>query len=188
MKTSHTKLFRSFISAALLCAGMWLSLTPVPAALANDDSYAQSLPSPLCDGLQVPPGNRLAFRVYATGVQRYRWNGAGWDFVEPVATLYADANHHTKVGIHYGGPTWESNTGSKVVAARVAGCSPEPSAIPWLLLRTTSTDYAGELNSVTYIQRVNTKGGLAPTAPGSSTGVMADVPYTTEYYFYRAEN
>jgi len=23
---------------------------------------------------------------------------------------------------------------------------------------------------------------------GSSTGVMAEVPYTTEYYFYRARN
>jgi hypothetical protein len=122
------------------------------------------------------------------GVQRYRWNGASWDFVEPVATLYADANYRVKLGVHYAGPTWESVTGGKVVATRVAGCTPDPTAIPWLLLKTVSTDGTGIMNLVTYIQRVNTKGGLTPTAPGASTGAIADVPYTTEYYFYRASN
>jgi hypothetical protein len=38
---------------------------------------------------------------------------------------------------------------------------------------------------VSYIQRVNTMGGLAPTAPGSYIGVTVDVPYTAEYYFFR---
>ncbi|MGH9845175.1 MAG: DUF3455 domain-containing protein [Blastocatellia bacterium] len=188
MKTPPTKQFRSFIRAALLCAGLWLSLASVSVAQTNDNSYAPDLPSPVCDSVQAPPGNRLAFRVYAVGVQRYRWNGASWDFVEPVATLFADANHNVKVGVHYGGPTWESNNGGKVVATRLAGCSPDPAAIPWLLLQTVSTDGPGILNSVTYIQRVNTKGGLAPTAPGSTTGAVAEVPYTTEYYFYRAKN
>ena len=195
MKTSHTKQFRSFIRAALLCAGLWLSLASVSVAQAVNDQalylapdLAPNLPSPLCDSLEAPPGNRLAFYVYAVGVQIYRWNGTGWTFVEPVATLYADPNYHVKVGVHYGGPTWEANNGGKVVAARVASCSPDPTAIPWLLLQATSTEGPGVLNSVSYIQRVNTKGGLAPTAPGSTTGVVAEVPYTTEYYFYRAKN
>ena len=146
------------------------------------------LPSPLCDSLEVQSGNRLAFRVYAVGVQIYRWNGNNWDFVEPVATLFADPNHHVKVGTHYGGPTWESITGSKVIASRQASCSPDPTAIPWLLLQSVSTDGSGIFSSVSYIQRVNTKGGLAPTAPGSSIGAVAEVPYAAEYYFYRARN
>ena len=64
----------------------------------------------------------------------------------------------------------------------------DPTAIPWLLLQTVSTDGNDILSSVTYIQRVNTKGGLTPTAPGSTTGAVADVPYTAEYYFFRAKN
>jgi hypothetical protein len=181
-------MFRSFICAALLGAGVWLALASGPAARADGDRQAPDLPSPLCDSLEVPSGNRVAAHVYAVGVQRYRWNGTSWVFVEPVATLFADANYHHKVGLHYAGPTWESNPGGKVVAARLEGCSPDPAAIPWLLLQTVSTDGPGLLNSVTYIQRVNTRGGLAPTAPGASIGVVADVPYTTEYYFYRGKN
>lgn len=160
----------------------------IPTARASDRNHTPDLPSPLCDSLQVPPGNKLAFRVYAVGVQLYRWNGDSWGFVEPVATLFADSDYHKKVGIHYAGPTWRSNSGGKVVATRLAGCSPEPSAIPWLLLQMVSTEGDGIFSKVTYIQRVNTKGGLAPTAPGLSIGAVAEVPYATEYYFYRAEN
>ena len=48
------------------------------------------LPSPQCDSLRVPAGNRLSSRVYAKGVQIYRWNGTSWVFAGPEATLYAD--------------------------------------------------------------------------------------------------
>jgi len=126
--------------------------------------------------------------VYAVGAQVYRWNGAGWDFVAPVATLSADANHNGDVGIHYAGPTWESNSGSKVVARRLAACSPDSTAIPWLLLQAVSATGPGIFGSVTYVQRVNTTGGLAPATPGSSVGGVVEVPYTAEYYFYRGED
>lgn len=177
------------IALVVLLAVAGLALPSIPAARAHDDNHhAPDLPSPLCDSIEAPQGNRVVSHVYAVGVQLYRWNGISWVFVEPVATLFADANYHKKVGIHYVGPTWESNSGGKVVAARLAGCSPEPTAISWLLLQTVSTDGPGVFNSVTYIQRVSTKGGLAPTAPGSSIGAVAEVPYTAEYYFYRARN
>jgi hypothetical protein len=52
----------------------------------------------------------------------------------------------------------------------------------------TNTVGPGIFARTTYIQRVNTKGGLAPTAPGTSIGAIAEVPYTAEYYFYRARN
>lgn len=158
------------------------------AALRADYDPLQAAGVAACDNLQVPSGNKLDAHVYAVGVQTYRWNGTAWVFVEPIATLYADASHHVKVGIHYAGPTWESNNGGKVAATRLQACTPDSSAIPWLLLQTSSTDGPGGFNSVTYLQRVNTVGGLAPTAPGASTGVVAEVPYTAEYYFYRARN
>ena len=39
---------------------------------------------------------------------------------------------------------------------------------------------------MTYIQRVNTSGGLAPTDPGHVVGEQVKVPYAAQYYFYRA--
>jgi FtsP/CotA-like multicopper oxidase with cupredoxin domain len=174
------------IALALLLAVLGLALPYMPAARAgNENKNAPDLPLPLCDDVQVPAGNKLAFHTYAVGVQKYRWNGTSWTFVEPVATLYADANYHGKVGSHYAGPTWESNSGSKVIAARVAGCTPDPTAIAWLRLQTVTADGPGIFGSITYIQRVNTVGGLAPVAPGSAIGQVVEVPYTAEYYFYR---
>src|SRR5262245_3874807 len=183
MRYMKTKLF---ITLVVLLNIVGAALASYPAAAAGDDNGAPELPSPACDLVNVASGNTVAFHAYAVGVQRYRWNGTTWAFVEPVATLYADAGYQGKVGIHYVGPTWESNSGSKVVAARREGCTPDPTAIAWLRLQTVSTDGPGIFSSVTWVQRVNTVGGMAPTAPGSSIGTIIDVPYTAEYYFYQA--
>ena len=159
-------------------------------ARANESDREPELPLPLCQSIQVEAGNEVAFHAYALGVQVYRWDGNAWAFVGPVANLYADAGFHGKVGTHYGGPTWESKSGSKVIGRRVVntGCTPDANSIPWLLLEAVSTEGPGVFDGVTFIQRVNTTGGTAPAAPGSFVGEEARVPYTTEYYFYRAAN
>jgi len=174
-----TRLFVLLVFAALA----------LPAAAA-EGKREPALPLPLCQSIQVPAGNEVAFHTYALGVQVYKWNGAGWAFVEPVANLYADQGFHGQVGTHYAGPTWESKSGSRVVARRVpnTGCTPDAQAIPWLLLEAVTTDGPGMFNSTTFIQRVNTTGGLAPTAPGSALNEVKEVPYTAEYFFYRAAN
>lgn len=175
------------IGTVVLLSVAVLALASAPFAQANDDLRQPDLP-PLCGGLQVTQGNQVFFRTYATGVQVYKWNGTSWDFVAPVANLYTNDNYRGEVGFHYAGPTWESNSGSRVMAARVTGCDPDPTAISWLLLKTVSTEGRGIFRNVTYIQRVNTAGGLRPTTPGSFVGEQKKVPYTTEYYFYRPEN
>ena len=148
------------------------------------DSNGRQAPE-VCTEIAVSADARLKSMAYAIGVQIYRWNGTGWAFVAPEATLYADPNYRGKIGTHYGGPTWESNSGSKVIASRVDGCTPDPTAIAWLLLETVESDGPGIYNGVTHIQRVNTVGGVAPQLPGQFVGQEARVPYTTEYYFYR---
>jgi hypothetical protein len=138
-----------------------------------------------CQDLQVPAGHKVAFYAYAEGVQVYRWNGTSWVFLGPEAVLYAGPEDDDVVGTHYAGPTWETNSGSYVVGAVEIRCTPNPDAIPWLRLKAVDSDGPGVLDGVTYIQRVNTVGGLAPSEPGELPGDVARVPYTADYYFYR---
>lgn len=138
-----------------------------------------------CEKLRVPAGSKLAFRVYAKGVQIHRWTGTSWSFVGPSAVLTADAGGHGIVGIHYSGPTWESVSGGKLVGSVRERCTPDPNAIAWLLLDAVA-EGPGIFHRVAFIQRVNTVGGNAPSTAGTVPGEQAEVPYTTEYLFYRA--
>src|SRR5215813_3768852 len=142
-------------------------------AQAFDNSNGPELPAQ-CASIQVEAGNKLAFHAYAKGVQIYKWNlvTQTWDFVGPQAGLFAEPGYFGEIGSHYVGPTWESKSGSKVVGRRVlgTGCQPDPTAIAWLLLERVSSRGPGIFKSVTFIQRVNTTGGLAPSAPGVTDG------------------
>lgn len=69
----------------------------------------------------------------------------------------------------------------------------EPGAIPWLLVtivgHVDGPDGGDRLSGTTYIQRLNTHGGIAPSTGCTSSadlGNTAFVPYTTDYYFYRS--
>jgi uncharacterized protein DUF3455 len=161
---------------------------PPETALAATTVSPSDQPGPdlaACPDLRV---DRSAFlyHVFADGVQIYRWTGSAWGFVGPSAVLSADAGGVTTVGNHYSGPTWESVSGSKVVAAVQKRCTPNANAIQWLLLGAVSNTGPGIFDQAALIQRVNTVGGMAPSAPGSFVGEEVRVPYTAEYYFYRA--
>ena len=177
-------IFKRIIGLVVALAIFVIGSAASPFVRGGEPSDSPTLPSPLCDDVNAPAGSEAFFHVYARGLQIYRWTGTAWA-VTPSATLYADAGYHGQVGTHYAGPTWESNSGSFVKAARRKDCTPDSNSIPWLLLQTTSTSGPGVFSAVTYVQRVNTTGGLAPTAPGSYINESVEVPYTAEYYFYR---
>ena len=145
-----------------------------------------------CGAIVPEAGNKLDSHVYAKGVQVYRWNAATnfWDFVGPRADLFAEESYHGEIGTHFTGPRWQSKGGSRVKAEAIQGksCAPDTTAIAWLLLRATETTAFGMFRDVTFIQRVNTTGGLRPTEPGAEDGEIKEVEYTAEYYFYKAEN
>ncbi len=149
------------------------------------DNRAPDLGS--CQNLRAGSGEKVALRVFAEGVQIYRWNGTSWVFDAPEALLFADAGGHGVVGTHYRGPTWETNSGGKVVAAVLDRCTPDPSAIPWFALEPVSYEGPGIFHDVSFIQRVNTVGGIAPTDPGVA-GEVRRVPYTADYFFYREQH
>jgi hypothetical protein len=59
-------------------------------------------------------------------------------------------------------------------------------AVPWLLLMATSNTGTGVFGDITYIQRLNTAGGPAPTSGCDATTANTDlrVPYSADYYFF----
>src|SRR5262245_28035510 len=157
-------------SLAALVLFLLALAAPAGAAL-GDDRRLPDLSG--CPELRVPVGHKLASHALGVGVQIYRWDGMSWIFEAPEAVLFANARGHGVVGIHFAGPTWESVSGSRVVGSVLDRCTPDPDAIPWLLLEAVSTEGHGIFARVTYIQRLNTVGGKAPAAPGDFPGQVA---------------
>lgn len=96
-------------------------------------------------------------------------------------------------------PTWQSSMDSSAIwggkigsinAGTDTSC-PNDGAIPCLLLNAVATTSAqnkfGILAKTTFVQRLNTEGGAAPTA-SCKVGDQALVPYSADYYFYKAEH
>jgi len=174
---------RAMLGAALAWGLAVLGLVaPVEAEPGNDNRAPDLADYPK---LQVEEGHKVAFHAYAEGVQIWGWTGTSWVFLKPEAVLYATAADDGIVGIHYGGPTWESASGSYVVGTLIDKATPNSNAIPWLLLGAVKSEGPGIFEGVTYIQRVNTVGGIAPADPGEFPGEQARVPYTADYFFYR---
>jgi hypothetical protein len=152
-----------------------------------------ALPSPTVPDakLEVPAGNE-AFLVghVSTGVQIYKCDGTAWSFVAPRADLVDDKAQ--LIIKHFAGPTWQATDGSSVVATKIAAANdPDGDGIPWLLLQSTKTTAGrgGNLMApTTYIQRINTVGGLAPTEPCNAgrSGTVKEVPYKADYFFYKS--
>ena len=92
-----------------------------------------------------------------------------------------------KIAKHYAGPTWEANDGSKVVGEVLKKLdAKKPGAVPWLLLQAKTHEGTGTFARVTYIQRVDTEGGVAPAAGCDQAHVNTEarVDYRANYYFY----
>lgn len=141
------------------------------------------------DAIKVLPNESLKFTAKAKGVQIYECDTIapdqyGWVFKAPEAELFDEKG--AKIGLHFKstGPTWESADGSRVVGKKLKEVeAPVADAIPWLLLEGSSN-----FSWVTKIQRVDTRGGKAPSeaCDQKTVGKQIRVPYTATYYFYVA--
>ena len=135
------------------------------------------------------PGAQLFLTTTAAGVQIYACEyGAdhtlGWVFKQPRATLY-DA-HGAAVIEHSAGPSWQARDGSRIEGKVVAQKpSDTPDSVPQLLLETHTTGAHGVLESVRYVQRVRTVGGVKPAAPCTVELESGSSPYIATYIFYK---
>ncbi len=118
--------------------------------------------------------------------------------------LSPDTDPNAPLPVPFASPTWQSTLDSSKVWAKVvqqpvtAGTDqsscPNAGAIACLLLQNAGSEAGATggkiMNRVTFIQRLNTKGGSAP-ADGCSTsadvGKQTLVPYAADYYFFRAD-
>lgn len=161
--------------------------------------------------LAVPAGHEVYKVAHAIGTQNYiclpSAGGYAWTFFGPQATLFDDDDKQTMT--HFlssdpalvARPTWQFKDSSKIWGSVVASATSvtdpafvEAGAIPWLLLSVVDSE-AGpgggdKLVDTTYIHRIDTSEGIAPAAGCAAAGDIGEkalVPYTTDYYFYRAD-
>lgn len=167
------------ISCATLMAASTL-------AFANIDNAR--LPEPV----RVPAGHMQTLETIGTGEITYecreKKDMAGafeWAFVTPVATLWD--MQQKNIGKYYGGPTWEANDGSKVTGKQVAIAPAASGNIPMQLVKADPAMGNGAMTGVTFIQRLDTKGGTAPamTCDASNKGTKQQVGYSAKYVFYK---
>jgi len=166
-------------------AFVFAALTVAPGAIFSSSANAQQVPK----DLQPPFSEQLLLQVRATGDQIYSCNGDStqfaWTLKAPEAQLFSKDGK--PFGKHFGGPTWEASDGSRVVGKAAANApSPDPDSIPWLLVTVVSRSGEGVLARVTFIQRINTKGGKAPASGCDAAHVNQEIraPYSADYLFF----
>ncbi|SRR6266498_1731883 len=183
---NQLRTFRAIVVAVvLLVVGQALSLPMSVAASAG-------APPTVPEAIGVPPGSVLLFSRHAKGVQIYECRNGQWAFHAPRAGLF-DPQSHQPTGIHYGGidrgltpgPWWESvDDGSRIRGGNaVSAPSPNANSIPLLRLEVVERQGTGVLSLISYIQRLNTVGGVGLTG-GCAAGAQRWVAYTADYYFY----
>ncbi|MYM65840.1 DUF3455 domain-containing protein [Pseudoduganella sp. FT55W] len=150
----------------------------------------QSLP----EAVQVPAGHRVAMETVGAGEITYECKAKKdaadqfeWAFIGPDAVL-SDRSGKA-VGKYFGPPaTWQSNDGSKVTATQLAVAPAGAGNIPYQLVKANPSIGSGEMFGISHIQRVSTKGGVAPAAActAANAGSRQKVQYQADYIFWKA--
>jgi hypothetical protein len=144
--------------------------------------------------VQVPAGHKVALETVGIGQITYECRAKAaavdqyeWVFVGPDAKLLDRSGK--EVGKYFGPPaTWQGNDGSKITATQLAVAPAQPGSIPLQLVKANPAVGAGAMQGVSYIQRVATKGGVAPARACNGASLLSKeiVKYQADYIFWRA--
>jgi hypothetical protein len=161
---------------------------PPMAAMAAPFSQA-TLPA----AVQVPTGHVVALETVGAGEITYecREKAAAmgqheWVFVGPMASLRNRQGQ--AIGRYFGPPaTWAANDGSALTGAQLAVAPAGEGNIPLQLVKANPATGNGSMAGLSHIQRVATRGGVAPQAACSadSRGQRQVVPYQADYIFWK---
>ena len=190
MSTTSETILRRVLLAGLSV----LAVSGLVAATAFARPAPQTAPGDPLDPRTYAPQSKVFLDVYAVGVQKYACQANGtWLFTDPEATLYKTTGVRKPIGTHFlnfatGRPVWKLKDGSSIEAARKVTVPAGAGNIAWLLLQsvvTTAGSDGDRLTGTTWVQRLNTSGGVAPAGP-CTPGATIAVPYTTDYTFWKA--
>jgi Protein of unknown function (DUF3455) len=180
-----TTLATGAVLALSACATGGPAMAPKMATFSQD-----GLPA----AVQVPAGHKVVMETVGVGQITYECRAkkdmAGqfeWVFVGPDAKLMDRMGK--QVGKYYGPPaTWESMDGSKLTATQLAVAPAMAGSIPLQLVKANPAMGMGAMQGVSHIQRVATKGGVAPAmaCDTASMGSKQIVNYQADYIFWKA--
>jgi GH24 family phage-related lysozyme (muramidase) len=190
--TTRTPTIRAIAALTLLLVG-GVASTAVAQSRSNESTAtsASTTATALTASSHVPPalvppaGQSLIAQYKGEGVQIYQCTAGAWVFVEPAANLKGKVVgvHGSQTAVHFRGPSWESTNDGSLVEAKAIANSPVTGSIPQLLLQASVNRGTGVFGSVTYIQRLNTKGGAAPST-SCTAGQTTGIPYEADYNFF----
>lgn len=169
------------------CAG-----TPASKPMASTPSTPFSQEG-LPDAVKVPAGHQVAWETVGVGEITYECRPkAGtpgafeWFFVGPKADLKSRTGQ--VIGSYFGPPaTWAALDGSRFTGKQLAVAPAAPGNIPLQLVQANPVMGSGALTGVTHVQRVATRGGVAPSLPCTSDGLgrRETVQYQADYIFWK---
>ena len=164
------------------------------AACANTPPMPMYSQAALPDAVKVPAGHAVVMETVGVGEITYECKAkaamAGefeWVFVGPKAVL--NDRSGKMVGSYYGPPaTWQAADGSKISGTQLAVAPASPGNIPLQLVKANAAMGSGAMTGISHIQRVATKGGVAPAMPcaSASMGQRQVVAYQADYIFWKA--
>jgi Protein of unknown function (DUF3455) len=199
MKNRHTRRILLITCATALAVAFTVALPQAAHA-------GRVTPPPVPSDIEVPAGNTAFLEGHAVGTQNYICLLSGWTFFGPQATLFNDLDE--QVITHFLSPnpdeggtaraTWQHSQDTSTVWGVAIASYSNPGFvargdIPLLLLRVVGAQDGPTggrtLTATTFIHRLNTSGGVAPSTgctASDDVGKKAFVPYTADYFFYRA--
>jgi uncharacterized protein DUF3455 len=174
-------------AAAVVVAGLGAvtynaSAAENSSAAASSAAGAEFRGSGVPAAIRPPAGSRfLGFAAVTSGTQTYTCTGGVFTGASvPEAQLVGSvgAVHH------YKGPTWENKRDGSIITATKIGESTVSGAIPQLLLQVNGhSGKNGIFTKATYIQRLRTTGGTAPTG-SCADGATKAAKYGAVYVFW----
>ena len=179
------------LSAALLVACATPRPALPPASGSTTSARAAAVPLPALVFFRRSKHRRRMCPRFSSRRAEFRSSGAKsgrralvWVFRQPQADLLDAAGK--PVGKHGANFSFEHDDGSRLVSTIAAyDEAPKPTDLRWLLLTTRSFG-KGALESVAYVQRVNTSGGMPPPrCEASQLNQLLRVDFTSDFVFYR---
>jgi len=164
----------------------------------------------------LPTGTGVSWTVNPSRPQATLFITLSGRYTKQILTHFLSPDTHPNgyapPELPFGSPTWQSSSDSSMVwgnkLAQISAGSdpscPTMGAIPCVLLQAIGSVPGptgfGILTNTSYIQRLNTTGGAAPSVCSlggcvpigctlsTDVGSQVLVPYTADYYFYTAQN